>query len=1776
MEITTLQEAVELSYDTTTSTPNQVYRIGSSDDFTGIGRRRTDFFLVENRQTGAGWNQSLADSDMDGVLIWHIQDRLGRGSDLIDLIEGDNAAGSSSYNGDPFPGSTGKTALTDFTSPSSRRWGSGNDPQNPGGNSHVRVFNISSSGTDMTADLGPVWAGTIDEDIIWSSEKRSNVWIPADTVTVWGDLTIPAGVTLTIEEGMVVELSGNRDDLGSGNYTSKAEILVHGDLVADGVIFKSADGHKWGGLVFYGDPQSSVFTNCTIDSASTGVRVEASDWRIADNRFSDCTRGILVESASGTTIQHNLITGSTEYGIGVNGSASTGTTILNTTLHSDVGKGISFTGGAAGTVRNTIAAGFPDGGVVEAGTDSLVTVDYYLGNDTGSDDLSGTLAGTRRALFSDPQFTDAGHGDYTLQSGSPALDLGPEETGLPSEDGTRIDLGRYGGTSQAGKASARLALADYFYQGEVSGWTEVAGTWQGDAWLGAYRVTNVQGPSRAYRSIDASSYTLETRLRGQEGKVFYQQADLSGDFAVHLSASRDSVRLFTQDGTGAAVVHRAHLELESDVWYSVRVEVEEDLVSVSVDDSLLHDRVSTGAPADGMVGLGSYGGALSTPKPAFDYLLALNATPATPDGFVANPLNGRVELCWVAPGDETITGYAYRDSLDGDAWEDWKEISGDAATVGYTVTGLTNDTLYTFQVRAVNDAGAGHTAEGSAMPSATLATNTKPWFGEERTERSVAENSLPGTPVGDAVKAMDKNQADDLSYSLTGSTLFGHSSGQITVSSTAGKNSLSHEVAVLREVTVGVSDGLTAEGTPDTAVDTTIAVAIAVTDVDEPPEPPTDVTVRAAATNGHVALEVTWTASVNYGPPISAYSVEYCQSSSLHACRNFGKWEIEETQSGSVTRNTLTELTPGTEYTVRVQATNPEGTSAPSAEAKGSTAVKPLTVSFGASSYDAQEGGSVSVTVALSEADRVLEIPIAVTAGSGTEPGDYTVSGLTEGKLSFARDAAAETFAIAANRDADAVDETVTVAFGTPLPEGVRAGTPARATVRLVDGLSVPDPPVNLTANPGDTEVTLTWETPGSNGLAITEYASRDSIARGSWTAWTPVEGSGAATTSHLVTGLLNDTLYTFEVRAKNELGYGGAAQAAATPKEVNTPPVISGPASVSFAENGTGTVATYTAADPENHTVTWSVVGIDAEDFLIGRSDGQLSFATVPDYENPVDANTDTIYHVTVKAKDDGTPPDSSLYDVTVTVTDVNEAPVIAGTENPSVAENSTAVATYTATDPENHTITWSLDGGADEGTFSIGGSNGQLRFSIAPDYERPSDANSDRVYKVTVKATDSGSPNKSDTHPVSVTVTNVNEAPVIAGTENPSVAENSTAVATYTASDPENHTITWSLDGGADEGTFSIGGSNGQLRFSRAPDYETPSDANSDRVYKVTVKATDSGSPNKSDTHPVSVTVTNVNEAPVIAGTENPSVAENSTAVATYTATDPENHTITWSLDGGADEGTFSIGGSNGQLRFSIAPDYERPSDANSDRVYKVTVKATDSGSPNKSDTHPVSVTVTDVNEAPDPPENLGASAPSTNGHQQLNVTWTAPDNSGRPALSGYEVGYCETSEVSACDMGYVTWGSATVSDGSATSHTLTGLESFTYYTVRVRAKNPEGTGAWSDRVSARTNAPPYRSPGDSKTLAVDTAPNPFNPSTTIRFTLPEQPESVVSLILYDVTGQVVRRLLQKQALEPGSHTLTWDGRDDQWRAVASGLYLYRLTAGDQVLVRKMTLLR
>jgi flagellar hook assembly protein FlgD len=83
----------------------------------------------------------------------------------------------------------------------------------------------------------------------------------------------------------------------------------------------------------------------------------------------------------------------------------------------------------------------------------------------------------------------------------------------------------------------------------------------------------------------------------------------------------------------------------------------------------------------------------------------------------------------------------------------------------------------------------------------------------------------------------------------------------------------------------------------------------------------------------------------------------------------------------------------------------------------------------------------------------------------------------------------------------------------------------------------------------------------------------------------------------------------------------------------------------------------------------------------------------------------------------------------------------------------------------------------------------------------------------------------------------------------------------------------------------------------------------------------------------------------------------------------------------------------------------------------------------------------------------------------------------------------------------------------------------------------------------------------------------PNPFNPVTNISYDIPEVAQ--VTLEIYNVTGQKVRTLAQGQH-EPGRYRIQWNATNDYGNPLSSGMYIYRIRAGDFVSVKKLILMK
>ena len=302
-------------------------------------------------------------------------------------------------------------------------------------------------------------------------------------------------------------------------------------------------------------------------------------------------------------------------------------------------------------------------------------------------------------------------------------------------------------------------------------------------------------------------------------------------------------------------------------------------------------------------------------------------------------------------------------------------------------------------------------------------------------------------------------------------------------------------------------------------------------------------------------------------------------------------------------------------------------------------------------------------------------------------------------------------------------------------------------------------------------------------------------------------------------------------------------------------------PENTTDADIGSAVVATdLNGDDTLTDTLTYTLGGTDAASFNIVTETGQLRTKA------PLNKEEKDTYMVTVTATDPSGL--SATVNVTIKVTNVDEAPTItrapdanvapefaSATTSRTVAENTAAGEDIgnpvAANDANGDALTYALSG-TDAASFDIDPDTGQLMTKVALDFETKGS------YTVMVTATDPR--NLSATTTVTITVTNVDEGFEVSGPAAVDYAENDAMpVATYMVSGPDAASATWTLEGD-DAGDFMIS-SGGMLSFVSAPDYETPMGGASDdsNTYMVTVKADDG---TYTDTHDVMVTVTDVDE--------------------------------------------------------------------------------------------------------------------------------------------------------------------------------------------------------------------------------------------------------------------------------------------------------------------------
>ena len=297
-------------------------------------------------------------------------------------------------------------------------------------------------------------------------------------------------------------------------------------------------------------------------------------------------------------------------------------------------------------------------------------------------------------------------------------------------------------------------------------------------------------------------------------------------------------------------------------------------------------------------------------------------------------------------------------------------------------------------------------------------------------------------------------------------------------------------------------------------------------------------------------------------------------------------------------------------------------------------------------------------------------------------------------------------------------------------------------------------------------------------------------------------------------------------------------------------------------------------------------------------------------------------------------------------------------------------------------------------------------------------------------------------------------------------------------------------------------------------------------------------------------------------------------------------------------------------------------------------VTVTASDLG--NLEATLEIRATVISPSSEPGAPTGLTATA---DGQTRLDLTWKAPSSDGGSVITAYDLRYVRSDAPDKAGANWTVLQDVWTTGSGALAYELTGLTAGTQYDLQVRAVNGSGDGPWSATATgtpeAETQAEAatdfngdgrtdfvdfflfadayggseakfdldgsgtvdfvdffefvdaFDQPGQAKLVALaremlglpaevrlqQNAPNPFNNETVISWFLGEPGPARVEV--FALNGQRVA-VLRQGPQQAGRHRVHWDGRDDRGRALASGVYLYRLVTNEAVLTRKLTLLR
>ena len=634
---------------------------------------------------------------------------------------------------------------------------------------------------------------------------------------------------------------------------------------------------------------------------------------------------------------------------------------------------------------------------------------------------------------------------------------------------------------------------------------------------------------------------------------------------------------------------------------------------------------------------------------------------------------------------------------------------------------------------------------------------------------------------------------------------------------------------------------------------------------------------------------------------------------------------------------------------------------------------------------------------------------------------------------------------------------------------------------------------------------------------------------------------------------------YQLDVTVRDEGSLSSSVRTKVVVLDVNEPPVLSGPSVVNKDENNP-LVATYTATDPEGTAIRWSILGSDASLFRLSSvgSSERLYFFNAPDYESDP-----TSYSVTIQAADS-----TGLFaEQGLSITILNVVDETPPSQPPTNSEGEDAgTITFDPLQPrEGEAVTATLEDGdgsitntawtweVGDGTVSTG--SGAETDSYTP---QSTDVGEQLVVTVSYEDAEGTDPEQASATSAAVLGATEQASCLVLTLDGPASVDypkqGTGSVASYSVTASHCDALSWSLSG-ADADAFSLSGSgtSATLYFTTTPTAAS---------YAVTITVTDDSGPSLTK----STTITIQDDDNGGGGDQPGSISLSSNPpkvgeILTVTLTDPDGdlQDVIW----GFDDVSPADQSQTAQARAASTPP---PSSHSTSFLVqldwlgnpiRVLVFYTDGHGPNKSAGTQSAPVQANVPGAPGNPSATAASATS------MQLSWTAAAANGS-AITDYQYQYRESDASS--------W-SGWTGVGAVTSTTVSGLDSDSSYDFEVRAVNGEGPGPLASANGRTAAAKPVSPAAKPVSLTAQSAPNPFNPTTTLHLGLPDGGRVV--LTLYNMAGQPVRRLLNGE-LAAGYHTVLWDGRDATGYPVSSGVYLYRVQIQKQVLGGKIALIR